>query len=89
MKLRVRALGMALGIAWGLCVLLSTLWLIWLGNGAEIVALKYLYPGYTTTYLGALVGFIWGFVDGFIGGALVAWLYNWFHKVFYKSQATS
>jgi hypothetical protein len=89
MKLRVRALGVALGLAWGLYVLLSTLWLIWLGKGGEIVALKQLYPGYETTYLGALVGFIWGFVDGFIGGALVAWLYNQFHKIFYKSQATS
>jgi hypothetical protein len=90
MKLRVRALGMAAGIVWGLEVFLATIWLIWFGGtGASIQLLKSFYLGYDVTYVGAFLGLIWGFVDGFIAGALVAWLYNLFHKAFYKSQPTS
>ena len=86
MKLRVRALGMAVGIVWGLGVFLMTLWMIWFGKD-QIALFKNIYPGYASTYLGAFAGFIWGFVDGLISGALVAWLYNQFHKTFYKSEA--
>jgi len=89
MKLRVRALGMAGGVVWGVCLLIATLWLLWFGKGTEMSSLKNLYPGYDITYLGAIVGFIWGFVDGFVSGALIAWLYNKFHRIFYKTEATS
>jgi len=90
MKLRVRALGMAGGIVWGLFVLLATMWLIWFaGPATAFQSLKTLYPGYDVTYVGGLFGLFWGFVDGFICGALVAWLYNKFHKAFYKSEATT
>jgi phosphotransferase system glucose/maltose/N-acetylglucosamine-specific IIC component len=89
MRLRVRALGMSVGIVWGLFVLLATLWLIWFaGPGPVFQVLKTLYPGYDVTYVGGLVGLFWGFVDGFIAGALVAWLYNKFHKALYKSEVT-
>lgn len=89
MKLRVRALGMALGIAWGLYILLATFWLMWFRGGTGSATLSNLYPGYDTTYVGALVGMIWGFVDGFIAGAFVAWLYNRFLNAFYKSETAT
>jgi hypothetical protein len=89
MKLRVRALGLAVGIVWALYVFITTLWLIWFGEGAGFTLLKNIYPGYSTTYVGAFVGLIWGFVDGFIAGVLVAWLYNRFHKALYKSEPAS
>jgi hypothetical protein len=87
MRLRVRALGLAVGIVWALGVLVATLWLIWSGQAEGGLLIKKLYPGYDVTYLGALVGIIWGFVDGFVAGALIAWLYNQFHKAVYKAEA--
>jgi fructose-specific phosphotransferase system IIC component len=87
MRLRVRALGLAVGIVWGLGVLVATLWLIWFGQVTGVPLMKKFYLGYDETYLGALVGFIWGFIDGFVAGALIAWLYNKFHKAFYKTEA--
>ena len=89
MRLRVRALGIAVGVVWGLYVLLDTIWLIWRGGaGTAFQSLKSLYPGYDLTYGGAFVGLIWGFVDGFVAGVLVAWLYNKLHKALYKTEAT-
>ena len=88
MMLRVRALGMAVGIVWGLSVLVATLWMLWFAQPSPTwPTLKSLYPGYDVTYMGAFVGLIWGFVDGFIAGALIAWLYNKFHKALYKTEA--
>jgi hypothetical protein len=87
MRLRVRALGLAVGIVWALGVLVATLWLIWFGQATGVPLIQKLYPGYDVTYLGALVGIIWGFVDGFVAGALIAWLYNQFHKAVYKAEA--
>jgi hypothetical protein len=87
MRLRVRALGMAVGIAWGLGILVATVRLIWLGQPTGVALMKNFYPGYDVTYLGQFLGFIWGFVDGFVAGALIAWLYNQFHKAFYKAEA--
>ena len=86
MRLRVRALGMAVGIVWGLGVLVATLCVIWLGQPTGVALMKQFYPGHDATYLGALVGLIWGFVYGFVAGALIAWLYNQFHKAFYKAE---
>jgi hypothetical protein len=87
MRLRVRALGLAVGIVWALGVLVATLWLIWTGQVEGGLLINKLYPGYDVTYLGALVGVVWGFVDGFVAGALIAWLYNQFHKAVYKADA--
>jgi hypothetical protein len=87
MRLRVRALGLAVGIVWALGVLVVTLCLIWFGQFPGVPLTKKLYPGYYITYLGALVGVIWSFVNGFVAGALTAWLYNLFHKAIYKAEA--
>jgi hypothetical protein len=89
MKLRIKALGMALGIVSGLAVFIATLVSIWFGQGFTIGALSVVYPWYDVTYLGAFIGLVWGFVDGFIAGALIAWLYNRFHKAFYSSETAS
>jgi hypothetical protein len=58
MRLRVRALAMAVGIAWGLGVLVATLCLIWFGQVPGVPLVVDLYPGFYVTYLGALVGAI-------------------------------
>ncbi len=79
MKLNVRALGLAGGIAWGLVIFLLTYWFLIFGyEGVTLARLSNVYLGYSVTWYGAFVGLIWGFVDGFIGGVLLAWLYNKF-----------
>jgi hypothetical protein len=85
MTLRKRALGMSLGILWGLSVFLTTIWAIAGGHGATLAQLQAYYFGYSVTYLGAFIGLIWGFVHGFIAGVLIAWLYDLFCKAFYRS----
>lgn len=88
MQLRVRALGLAGAIVWGLYVFLATLWCAWFREGATIPLFAHLYPGYAPTFAGAVVGFAWGCVDGFFCGALVAWLYNRLLKALYSKEAS-
>ncbi|NVM56577.1 MAG: hypothetical protein HWN51_00435, partial [Desulfobacterales bacterium] len=69
MRLNVRALGLAGGIAWGLVIFLLTYWFLIFGyEGETLVRLSNVYLGYSVTWYGAFVGLVWGFVDGFIGG---------------------
>ncbi len=79
MRIHVRALGLALGILWGLGVFfLGIAALVIPGQwGDQMVwILGNVYVGYDASVVGALIGAVWGFADGFIGGALLAWLYN-------------
>jgi len=81
MKLSKRALGLSLGLLWGVTVLLATWWLLYWGSpGGTISKIGAFYLGYSFTWVGGLIGFFWGFVDGFICGVIIAWLYNIFHK---------
>jgi len=90
MELRKRALGMALGIIWGLAILLGTWWLLlWDSPGEIFSKLASFYIGYSYSWGGAVIGLIWGFVYGFIAGVLIAWLYGVFCKIFYKSNKTA
>lgn len=82
MALNWKALGLAIGIIWGLCVLLIGWAAAWTGWGDGLVTmLGSLYIGYAPSPVGGLIGGAWAFVDGIIGGALVALLYNRLEKV--------
>jgi hypothetical protein len=77
MELRKRALGIAVGLIWGLTVMIATWWLLIRGaHGHLLSTLGAFYFGYSFSFVGGIVGLIWGFVDGFICGFLIAWLYN-------------
>lgn len=90
MELRKRALGLSLGLVWGLTILLGTWWLLLRGSPGKIISrLGTVYLGYTYSWGGAVIGFVWGFVDGFIGGFLIAWFYNFFSKKFVKSEPSA
>jgi len=81
MKLDKVALGLALGMVWGLWVLLMTVWLVvsgWQGEHLGLLALCF--PGYSVSWFGAVVGLVYGFIDGLVCGWLVGWLYNRFSK---------
>lgn len=72
-----RALGIAIGLTWGLFVLIGTWWLVIINTAGETVSkLHKFYLGYSVSFGGGIIGFIWGFVDGFIAGFLIAWFYN-------------
>lgn len=78
-RLKVSALGLAVGVVWGLATLLMGLLATYAGIGESFVtAMGELYYGYSVGLGGSLVGALWGLVDGFIGGALIAWFYNLF-----------
>lgn len=88
MEIRKRALGLSLGLIWGLTILLGTWWLLIFGHKGEIMSkLSLFYFGYSFSWGGAVIGFLWGFVDGFIAGVLIAWFYNMFVKKLTKPQA--
>ena len=77
-----KAAGLAVGILWGLAILLVTVADVLWGYGHSFVAaFQGIYAwGYTVSWLGSLVGGIYGFIDGFIGGFVVVLLYNKFAK---------
>ncbi len=86
MNLRARALGLSLGVIWGLTVCAATTWALFRGRGATLQTLGGYYLGYTVSYPGALIGLAWGFVSGFVWGVLIALFYNLFFGMLYKSS---
>jgi hypothetical protein len=73
------ALGLAVGILWGVVVLALGLIAHFVDYGTPFVnSMGVLYIGYGPTVLGAIAGGIIGFIDAFISGVIVAWLYNCF-----------
>jgi len=82
-KLNAKALGFSMGVIWGIAVLLVTVFYLMSARtyGKHFLyAIASIYPGYSTTPVGALLGLCYGFVDGFVFGWLAAKLYNFFAK---------
>lgn len=81
MRFNVNAMSLAIGIFWGLSMLIVTVAnLIWPSYGRAFLELAAsLYPGYRSgPSVGQVItGTLYGFVDGVIGGYIFAWLYNW------------
>ena len=79
MKIRCGALGLALGILWGVTLFLGTL-AIWAkgGTGEHLARLSRFYPGSAITPMGAFAGLIWAFVHAFVSGWILGALYNVF-----------
>jgi len=79
MKLKPKALALALGLVWGFNWFFLTWWMIlWEGASHDVTLLGRWYRGFTVSPAGSLVALGYGFVDGFLIGLLVAWLYNKF-----------
>jgi len=82
-KLNPWALGLAVGILWGICLFALTLISIWTGYARDVLNLiAQVYPGYSVTCQGSFLGLAYGFVDGFIGCVVLAWVYNLFRNKF-------
>jgi hypothetical protein len=78
MKLRPLALGVGLGVVWGVSLFLTT-WVSYFTGYADLFLKTMagsIYPGYSISPAGSFLGLIYGFLDGLIGGAVVALIYN-------------
>lgn len=75
-KLNVKALAVAIGVSWAICMLFLG-WVSIFGWGVKVVeVLSSVYIGFAPTFLGGIIGAIWGFIDGAIGGVIIAFVYN-------------
>ena len=80
-KLDAKAFGLALGIVWGVGMLILGLLNMRFGWGGDFeTVMATIYLGYKPTLLGSIIGGVWGFVDAGIGGLVVGWIYNKFAK---------
>ena len=78
-KLDGLALGIAVGLLFGLVIFLATIVLVMRGGevvGPNLGLLSNYFIGYEVTFAGSLIGFIYGFISGFILGGLIAFLRN-------------
>ena len=81
MKLDVKALGLSLGIVWGVSVFvigISAPVCLWAMHFVDVLAPFYI--GFQAGLIGSIIGAVWGFIDAAIGGVLIGWLYNKFAK---------
>jgi len=75
-KLNVKALAIALGSAWALCMLFTG-WAAMFGWSTKFVEIMgSAYIGFEPSFLGGIIGALWGFLDGAIGGLVIALIYN-------------
>jgi tetrahydromethanopterin S-methyltransferase subunit G len=79
LRLNARAWGMAVGVVFGIGLLLATLLLIIEGGkdvGPHLALLGKLLPGYRVTVGGAFIGFAYMFVIGYAVGRMIGIVYN-------------
>jgi hypothetical protein len=77
--LNAKALGLVLGLIFGLVIFIATNWLVIKGGetvGPHLHLLSQYFIGYRVTFWGSLVGFVYGFVLGTLCGSLFGWIYN-------------
>ena len=78
-RLNARAWGIALGLLFGLGLLIATNLLVIRGGanvGAHLGLLSVYFPGYSVTFLGSLIGFVYAFVIGYGLGRIVGTVYD-------------
>lgn len=81
MRLDVKGMAVAVGLAWGVFGMFGAGFvnMVWGGyGGAFLAAMSTLYPGYhpDRTVGQLLLGTVYGLADGAVLGALIAWVYN-------------
>ena len=78
-KLSPVGLGLALGVFWGLSVLVIGLMATYYVVGHDlVVSMGSVFPGYTHSLQGSFIGAGIAFIDSFIFGFIIAGLYNLF-----------
>ncbi|TAL63303.1 MAG: hypothetical protein EPN84_05185 [Legionella sp.] len=78
-KLSPVGMGLAIGVFWGLYLLVMGLLGTYYAYGHPFIsAVGTVYIGYEPSLKGSFIGALIGLVDGFLDGFVVAWLYNRF-----------
>lgn len=78
-KLSPLAMGLSIGVLWGLSVFFTGLAAYYFSYGKPfVIAMSAMYIGYEPSISGSFIGALFGFFDGLIGGAVLAALYNFF-----------
>ena len=75
-KIDVKALSIALGVSWMLCILFAGIIAMYGWGTSFVEVMSSVYLGYEATPLGIIIGAIWAFIDGAIAGAVIALVYN-------------
>ena len=79
LRLNARAWGIAAGLLAGGGLFLATLILVIRGGnhvGVHLSLLRFYFPGYSVTVVGAFVGFVYAFVLGYGLGRVIGAVYN-------------
>ena len=77
--LNAKALGLVLGLLFGLAIFIATNWLVLKGGkpvGPHLRLLSQYFIGYKVSFSGSIIGFAYGFAVGTLSGALIGWIYN-------------
>lgn len=86
-KLCPVALGLSLGVIWGVSVFfIGMVAHFYLYGRPFVEALGVLYIGYDPSIAGCVIGGLIGFLDAFLGGLIIAWLYNVFSNCTSKKE---
>lgn len=79
-KLNKMAMGLSVGLAFGVCLMLLTWWVSIVGKSETTQTfenfLKAFFVGFKANFLGGLLGFIWGLAAGFVFGFVISMFYN-------------
>jgi hypothetical protein len=79
MRLNARAWGISTGLLLGGGLFLATVFLVIRGGptvGQHLSMLRVFFPGYSVTWIGAMVGFVYAFVIGYGLGRIIGSVYN-------------
>ena len=86
LRLKMKALGLGLGVLFGTGIFLATNWLVLKGGppsaggmgqvGPHLQLLSQFFIGYKVSFLGSFIGFAYGFAVGTLSGSLIAIIYN-------------
>lgn len=84
-KLDAKALGVAIGLLFGLIIFFATNILLYKGGdvvGPNLALMRHFFVGYEISFAGSVVGFIYGLMAGFVIGWLTAVVRNFLLTIY-------
>lgn len=86
LRLKMKALGLGLGMIFGMGIFVATNWLVLKGGtpspeggvvvGPHLELLSQFFIGYSVSFLGSFIGLAYGFSVGTLIGSVIASIYN-------------
>jgi len=91
MVMNAKAMGLVLGLVFGLIIFIATNWLVIKGGkqvGPHLSLLSQYFIGYRVTFCGSFIGFAYGFALGTMCGSMTGWIYNKIAKISNEKRKT-